>query len=104
MLFLGPGLTARAQSADARSRNGLEGTWRVQVTVSHCATGAVLRTFPALFAFASGGTVTNMTAGQFLALLSPGFGVWRPSDGHAYSAGTGSSVFSSVVDCTPPHR
>ncbi len=74
MLFLGPGLTARAQSADARSRNGLEGTWRVQVTVSDCDTGAVLRTFPALFAFAKGGTVTNTTAGQFPALFTPGFG------------------------------
>ena len=94
MLFLGSGLTARAQSAHARSRNGLEGTWRVQVTVSDCETGAVLRTFPALFAFAKGGTVTNTTAGQFPALFTPGFGVWRHTEGRTYAAVSEAFVFS----------
>ena len=60
MLFVGSGSSAMAQSEG----NSLEGTWRVQVTVIDCQTGAVLRTFPALFAFAKGGTVTNTTAGQ----------------------------------------
>jgi hypothetical protein len=104
MLFLGPGLTARAQSADARSRNGLEGTWRVQVTVSDCDTGAVLRTFPALFAFAKGGTVTNTTAGQFPALFTPGFGVWRHSEGHTYSAVSEAFVFSPAGAWIQTHR
>ena len=63
MLVLGFGLTAMAQSG-AGSSNGLEGTWRAQVTVSDCQTGEALRTFPALFAFAKGGTVTFTTAGQ----------------------------------------
>jgi hypothetical protein len=104
MLFLGSGLTARAQSADARSRNGLEGTWRVQVTVSDCETGAVLRTFPALFAFAKGGTVTNTTAGQFPALFTPGFGVWRHSEGHTYSAVSEAFVFSPAGAWIQTHR
>jgi hypothetical protein len=104
MLFLGSGLTARAQSADARSRNGLEGTWRVQVTVSDCETGAVLRTFPTLFAFAKGGTVTNTTAGQFPALFTPGFGVWRHTEGHTYSAVSEAFVFSAAGAWIQTHR
>ncbi len=86
MLVLGSGLTARAQSANAESSNGLEGTWRMQVTVTDCQTGAVLRTFPALFAFAKGGTVTNTTAGQFPALFTSGFGAWQHTRGHSYRA------------------
>jgi hypothetical protein len=64
------------------------------VTVSDCETGAVLRTFPALFAFAKGGTVTNTTAGQFPALFTPGFGVWRHTEGRAYAAVLEAFVFS----------
>lgn len=94
MLVLGSGLTARAQSANAGSHNGLEGTWHVQVTVRDCQTGAVLRTFPGLFAFAKGGTVTNTTAGQFPALFTPGVGVWQHTTGHSYSAVLEAFVFS----------
>ena len=72
MLVLGFGLTAMAQSVDAGSPNGLEGTWRVQVTVSDCQTGQVLRTFPAIFAYAKGGTLTVTTAGQLPSLSTPG--------------------------------
>jgi hypothetical protein len=85
---------ARAQSDDGGSHNGLQGTWRVQVTVRDCQTGAVLRTFPALFAFAKGGTVTNTTAGQSPALFTPGFGVWRHTQGRTYTAVLEAFVFS----------
>ena len=64
------------------------------MTVRDCQTGAVLRTFPALFAFAKGGTVTNTTAGQFPALFTPGFGVWQHTTGHSYSAVLEAFVFS----------
>jgi len=77
LLVLGSGLTATAQSEDDGSPNGLEGTWRVQLTVSNCQTGQVLRTFPALFAFAKGGTLTVTTAGQLPSLNTPGLGVWK---------------------------
>ena len=53
LLVLGFGSTAMAQSADNGS-NGLEGTWRAQVTVQDCQTGVTLRAFPAMFAFAKG--------------------------------------------------
>jgi hypothetical protein len=68
LLVLGCGLTATAQSANAASANGLEGTWRVQLTILDCQTGQVLRTFPAVFAFAIGGTLSVTTAGQVPAL------------------------------------
>src|SRR5882672_9460983 len=75
LLVLGSGLTAAAQSKDW-SPKGLEGTWRVQLTVMDCQTGQVLRTFPTLFAFAKGGTLTVTTAGQFPALNTTGLGIW----------------------------
>jgi hypothetical protein len=54
-----------AQEDRWESQGGrLEGTWRVQVSVKDCQTGAVQRSFPALLAFAKGGTLTQATAGQ----------------------------------------
>jgi hypothetical protein len=109
MLVLGSGFTARAQSEGAqsegaRSHNGLQGTWRVQVTVRDCHTGAVQRTFPALFAFAKGGTVTNTTAGQPPALFTPGFGVWRHTGGDDYTAASEAFVFSPAGVWIQTHR
>jgi hypothetical protein len=92
--LLASGAPARAQSGDGGSHNGLQGAWRLQVTVRDCQTGAVLRTFPALFAFAKGGTVTNTTAGQSPALFTPGFGVWRHTEGRTYAAVLEAFVFS----------
>ncbi len=93
ILVLGSGFTARAQSESAGSHHGLQGTWRVQVTIRDCQTGAIQRTFPALFAFATGGTVTNTTAGQLPALFTPGFGVWRHTGGDDYTAVLEAFVF-----------
>jgi hypothetical protein len=110
MLVLGSGFTARAQSEGAqsdgaRSHRGLQGTWRVQVTIRDCHTGAVQRKpFPALFAFAKGGTVTNTTAGQPPALFTPGFGVWRHTEDHNYTAVTESFVFSPAGVWIQTHR
>jgi hypothetical protein len=96
LLVPGSGLTARAQSVNAGSPNGLEGTWRVQLTVSDCQTGQVLRTFPAVFAFATGGTLSVTTAGQLPALSTTGLGIWRHTKGHSYSAESESFIFSSA--------
>jgi hypothetical protein len=100
MLVLGSGLTAWAQSEDA----GLKGTWRLQVTVRDCQTRQALRTFPALFAFAKGGTLTVTTAGQLPSLSTPGLGVWRHTDGHTYSAVSEAFVFSPAGAWTQTHR
>ena len=72
VLLATPGLGAQEGNSGGR----LEGTWRVQVSVKDCVTGAVQRSFPALFAFAKGGTLTEATAGQPPSLFTPGFGVF----------------------------
>ena len=94
MLFLGSGLTARAQSGGDNSQSGLEGAWRLQVTVRDCNTGQALRTFPAVFTFSKGGTATVITAGQLPSLATPGSGVWRHTQDHNHSAVTDGFVFS----------
>jgi len=104
LLVLGSGLTATAQSVNAGSSNGLEGTWRVQLTVQDCQTGQVLRTFPALFAFAKGGTLTYATAGQLPSATTTGLGVWRHTEGHSYSAVSEVFIFSPTGVWIQTHR
>jgi len=104
LLVLGSGLTATAQSVNAGSPNGLEGTWRVQLTVQDCQTGQVLRTFPALFAFAKGGTLTYATAGQLPSATTTGLGVWRHTEGHSYSAVSEVFIFSPAGVWIQTHR
>ena len=104
MLVLGSGLTARSQSQDAESHNGLEGTWHLQLTVRDCQTGQALRTFPALFAFAKGGTLTATTAGQLPSLSTPNLGVWRHTEGHTYSAVSETFIFSPAGAWIQTHR
>ena len=104
MLILGSGSATSAQSEDAGSHKRLEGVWRFQVTVRNCQTGEPLRTFPALFTFAKGGTLTVTTAGQFPALSTPGLGVWRHTDGDTYSAVFEAFVFSPAGAWIQTHR
>jgi hypothetical protein len=84
--------------------HGLEGTWRVQVSVKDCQTGVVQRTFPALFAFAKGGTLTEATGGQPPALFTPGFGVWRHTGGHTYRAVFEAFAFNPAGVWIATHR
>ena len=104
MLLLGSGLTARAQSEGANSQRGLEGAWRLQLTVRDCNTGQALRTFPAVFTFAKGGTATVITAGQLPSLATTGLGAWRHAQGHNYSAVTDAFVFGPAGVWIQTHR
>jgi hypothetical protein len=104
ILALGSGLTAKPKSVDTGSDNGLQGTWRVQLTVRDCQTGVALRTFPALFTFSKGGTLSVTTAGQLPALSTTGLGVWRHTDGQAYSAVSEAFVFSTAGAWIQTHR
>jgi hypothetical protein len=104
MLFLGSGLTARAQSEDAGAPNGLEGTWRLRVKVYDCQTGATLRSFSALAAFAQGGTLTVVTAGQPPSLYTTGLGIWRHTQGHSYSAVYDAFLFNPAGVWIQTHR
>ena len=104
MVVMGSGLAARAQSANAGSSNGLEGAWRLQLTVRDCQTGAPLRSFPALFTFAKGGTLVVTTAGQLPSLSTTGLGVWQHTTGHSYSAVSEAFVFSPAGAWIQTHR
>ena len=57
-----------------------------------------------LFAFAKGGTLTETTAGVSPALSTPGYGVWRHTDGHSYSAVVESFVFNPAGAWIQTHR
>ena len=102
LLALGSGLNAGAQSESQAGR--IEGTWRVQLTVRDCQTGAALRTFPALFIFGNGGTLSFTTAGQPPALSTPGVGVWGHAGGNNYSAVSETFVFSPAGVWIQTHR
>lgn len=102
MLLLGSGLKVRAQSES--QAGSLQGTWRVQLTVRDCQTGTELRTFPVLFTFAKGGTLTATTAGQSPALFTPNLGVWGHTGGNTYSAVSEAFVFSPAGAWMQTHR
>jgi hypothetical protein len=112
VLVLGFGLTAMAQSVGTGSHNGpegtwrdgLEGTWRAQLTVRDCQSGVALRTFPTIFEYAIGGTLTYTTAGQLPSLSTTGLGVWKHMDGHTYKAVSEVFIFSPAGAWTSTHR
>jgi hypothetical protein len=94
-----------AQEGNSGSQAGpIEGMWRVQLTVRDCSTGAVQRTFPSLFAFAKGGILTYTTAGLPQALATPGYGIWRHTGGHNYSAVTEAFIFNAAGVWIQTHR
>ncbi len=102
--LLASSASASAQSDNAKSHNSLEGAWRVQVTVRDCQTAEPLRTFPALFTFAKGGTLTVTTAGQPPSLSTPGLGVWQHKVGHSYRVVSEAFVFSAAGSWAQTHR
>jgi hypothetical protein len=80
-----PGL---AQSSNAASKNGLEGTWFVQVTLRNCATNAQIGLpFNSLVTFHRGGTISESTSSPAFAIgqRGGGQGLWRAAGHHTYS-------------------
>ena len=100
--------TAQQQSQDQERSESqgqkLEGTWRVQVTIRDCQSGAALRTFPAFLTFAHGGTLTETTTGFPPAQRTPGHGVWSHMDAHTYSAVSEAFLFSPAGVWTGKQR
>jgi len=86
---------APEKSEESQSTGGkIEGTWRVQVTLHNCQTGAELRTFPALLTFANGGTLTGTSTVLSSGLRSPDHGIWEHSGGHNYRAVDEAFIFN----------
>ena len=87
VLAVAPGKVANAQSQQAASGRGLEGTWRVEVTLRDCNTGVALGSpFRSLLSFARGGTMTETTARFSPALRGPGHGIWQRIQGSTFSS------------------
>lgn len=81
-------LTMSAGAQSQQSASGLEGTWRVQVTLYNCADPTL--TFPpfwSLLSFHRGGTETETTTNPALlpGQRSPGHGVWKFQGNGQYS-------------------
>jgi hypothetical protein len=89
VLVLGAGTVANAQSE--QSTNGLEGTWRVQVTQYNCSTGAARPPFWSLLSFARGGTLTETTS-------SPAFLPGQRTSGHGVWSSTAEGTYSAVSE------
>ena len=83
-----------AQSSPNAESQRIDGTWRVQVTIRDCTSGAALRTFPAFLTFAQGGTLTETTTGFPPSLRTPGHGFWSHLTGHGYSAVSEAFLFN----------
>jgi hypothetical protein len=94
-----------ARSLEGTWSNGLEGTWRAQLTVTDCNNpNTVLRSFPAKFSYAKGGTLTVTTAGQLPSLNTAGLGVWNHMYSRTYSAVSEAFIFSSAGAWTSTQR
>src|SRR6478609_5727129 len=61
----------------------IQGAWRTRVTGVDCQTGVPLGSFPGLFTFNEGGTLSEygIGPGSNPALRSPGHGVWQHEHG-----------------------
>ena len=64
-------------------RRTIQGAWRTMVTGVDCQTGVPLGSFPGLFTFNEGGTMSEygIGPGSNPALRSPGHGVWQYEHG-----------------------
>jgi hypothetical protein len=112
-VLFGASSTAVAQSEESVSaralegtwRDSLEGTWNAQLTVTDCNNPTtVIRSFPAKFAYAKGGTLTVTTAGQLPSLNTAGLGVWNHLYGRTYSAVSEAFIFNSAGAWTSTQR
>ena len=101
VLYVGDSYTTRGNDKQGEwnaSRDGkIAGTWRVQVTLRNCQTGAEIRSFPAILTFAVGGTLT----GTSTVLPSSGrggdFGIWEHNYNNNYSAASEAFLFNGGV-------
>jgi hypothetical protein len=96
----------QSQSSEKSASHGgkPEGTWRMQVTIRDCASGAALRTFPAFLTFAQGGTLTETTTGFPPALRTPGHGVWEHLGSQTYRAVSEAFLFNPAGAWTGRQR
>ena len=79
--------TLSAVGCLAQQDNGggrLEGTWDAQVSITNCATGDTIVTFPSIASFMQGGTSIGSTGGMPQSLRTPEHGVWAHVKANTY--------------------
>ena len=97
------GLAALLPTLQAQERGALDGVWVVNVTVTNCQTGALIRTVGSLQAFHRDGSVVE-TANTASRGISEG--TWHPAGGHMYDATywffryTATGTFASIAKVT----
>ena len=77
------GLSASTASLPAQNNQSPEGTWDVNVTVTNCQTGALIRTVRALQMFSRDGTFTEAANGTNRGIS---VGTWSRLSGPMFSA------------------
>ena len=100
VLCVGVSYTTRGsdnQDGNASRDGKIAGTWRVQVTLRNCQTGAEIRQFPAILSFAVGGTLTGTSTVLPSSARTGDFGVWEHTGGDNYSAVSEAFLFSGAV-------
>ena len=104
IVVLAEGIAAARQNGhsggdqSAQAHGTLEGTWRIEITLRNCLTGAPVQSpFPALASFARGGTVTTADGGLSPAVRGTGLGAWWRVRGGAFSALTEAFLFNGGV-------
>jgi len=91
-------LTTHGEQEDSGNNGGkIEGSWRVQVTLRNCQTGAEIRTFPAMLTFAKGGTLTGTSTVLPPAARGGDFGIWQYNGQGSYSAVSEAFIFNAGV-------
>lgn len=107
VVFLTSRRDVKAQEEQGQSESQarkLEGTWRVQITLHVCQTGAEIRTFPGLATFARGGTLNSAAAGSSPARVSADYGIWWHTGGQSYAAVTDAFLFNPTGDWVGTQR
>jgi hypothetical protein len=84
MTVMGLLLACALVSTSAAQGGRIEGTWDVQVNITDCQTGAVIRSFASTVIYMQGGTLIESTSGIPQALKTPGQGVWAHSTDNKY--------------------
>jgi len=95
-ILVGRAPTATAESP-SRSKHGLEGTWRIEVTPFDCVTGTERPSVATMISFERGGTLTESASmGVFQpGQRGPGHGVWQFRGNYTYEA-----VFEAFINFT----
>jgi hypothetical protein len=90
-VMLGLGSTRVVGAGDQRR---LAGSWYTDVTTRDCATGAALRSFPAINTFSNGGELIDTSTVVAPSLRSPGHGTWERLGDHRFKSVSFAFLFS----------